>query len=216
MRIVNLIIHLFQKLHFLNFKRPEQSYPQRLLPQKDSIILDFEKIYNDIKSDFLLRYIDLNEEPIRIEGKLNPAIITTEEQKRFIRYSLNKMPPSEKEDVKFQVPSPDPKILYNLGVPIPKVNQIEFDIIEGRDYFVLLFSDFHNYQERFPKPINGGKQNDSRLFILKIVHTPIIVNYSHCEFVIYVHNEEITNPKPKWVRNIFHLIKSRIIEKAFE
>ncbi|EMJ94175.1 hypothetical protein LEP1GSC193_2754 [Leptospira alstonii serovar Pingchang str. 80-412] len=214
------IIFLKRLLEFLldlliRFQIKNQMYPNHLLPKPGYQLYNFDNL--EYQDHWLLRFTecDLNE-PMLIEEKLNPAIIAKEEGE-FTRYSINKMPPSRTEDIKIKVLDPFPPPFYESNATeFIESKDIRFFIENKRRFFGLKVKDFHNHVGKFPKTLPGKPSvEETKEFKVIVLHKPLMVNFSHCEFQITIDGNPVEKLESKgWGQKVRHLMKARIVELA--
>jgi hypothetical protein len=153
-------------------------YPHRLIPRSaDTKITDLDSILEDV----LCRWVSAGKE---LKDQQDSLAAEAVEEKKLFGYSVNKIPPSEVEDIliafhdtaKFNQEWTE----GNDGVN-PNDNDYYKD--ESRKYFLLKIGDVHNYEGKYPYPADP-KAAPNYIFKVQVAHKPLIANYSHFEFDI--------------------------------
>lgn len=150
-------------------------YPRRLLPQPHFPFINSLNPY-----EVLCRW---SHYPIHDElGKLSALAI---EEKRIPTYSTNKIPPSEVIDVKIAFHDKNlTSLKWTPGEDPIDISPEDFFIDELRNCFFIQIKDIDGYKGLYPVPYTSDELEYRLTFIVKIVHDPLKVNYSHCCFEI--------------------------------
>jgi hypothetical protein len=164
-------------------------YPRRLLPQSDF------KIINEFDSyDVLCRYVQYH--PVKSEdGKLSALAIDVD---HIPTYSTNKIPPSVIDDVLIVFVNRELyKIKWAPGEDPLEIDESDFYYDDSREYFLFRIFNINDFEGTYPIPFTNDKSKFIFKFIVKVIHDPLRVNYSHCVFqIIYFDEKGFQTKKP--------------------
>lgn len=181
-------------------------YPSRLLPQPH-----FIRIEALDPNEVLCRYSNF---PVLDEtGKLSALAIV---ENQIPDYSTNKIPPSEAIDVKIAFKDKTVQyIKWKEGEEHIPVDSKEFYYDDSREYYFIQIKDIDNFSGTYPFPYSLSESDYHCRFILKVVHDPLRVNFSHCCFEIeyFDENGKPTKPsKPSLKKVIIASVRTKLIQ----
>ncbi len=185
-------------------------YPSRLIPTAWQI-----KITDDLPcQDLLCRWVTPG---LQLMDKKESLTAEAVEESKLFGYSLNKIPPSQIEDIYICLKDPDkynqPWLEGSDGI-VP--GEDEFFLDKGRGFFLLRIQDVHKYGNEYPYPANA-EENNYR-YMVEVVHKPLIANYAHFEFHLKFCEkngmDETKAPSRKSKKVITADLRQHLIKKA--
>ncbi|MCB1176734.1 MAG: hypothetical protein KDK36_04050 [Leptospiraceae bacterium] len=194
-----------------------KNYPSRLIPENNFNLI---KIDNSNYSDFLCRRIQKSytDNISQILKNSNSFIFerngsfTIESAGKLIEsdkikdLSINKIPPSETEDIFFIIKKQELNKYINPGDKIIQLTEDDYDYNDIENFYVKI-----KIEEIFQFDKQVSFENETLEIDLELVHKPTHCNYSHFEFKIFLNNECITEKELKKSKRKFILSSIRSI-----
>jgi len=180
-------------------------YPDYLIPKQNSKKFTPEKInrskvgrWHDIKDGGSIFGGD---------GSINAYLI---DYHRFPRFSCNLIPPSNCKDLKIKLLNSDFKKPFTIGTSPPRIVESDFEYDSDREVIEMECGKIQD--EKLPYTIN----NKEYVLTIEVVHSPLIANYSHCEFKLTASHidkevEQLSSSR-KWQKVLITALR-RMIEK---
>lgn len=183
-------------------------YPERLLPKSS-----YKIITNPDSEEFLVRRVNPGIEVWDEDFKLSPtAVVENNAKNNLLEYSVNKLPPSNYDDVKIKINKNECLEDWKEGENGVRPNENEFEIIEEINYFLIQIKDVDNYGISIESKSNPSILN----FKLSIKHKPLKANYAHFEFQVVDKDGNVVEKKGKafWRKVLVSRLRSKIIRVA--
>ncbi len=190
-------------------------YPSRLLPSKEKI-----ELFGKLDDCYLCRSTSDSDSTWKREKNLNDAEVSI----KISGNSCNLVDPHNnincctvlKDVLIYVINKQFTDVEWDgQNESVPKVEDVEYEIQLKKGYYLLKVSDFHGHIGEYPfGPI---EKTETRKYKILIRHSPNLVNICHFDINSHKLDEEQPinpNKKGKWVNDLKHIIRERIVEKA--
>lgn len=150
-------------------------YPWRLVPQPTSRFIDPADA-----GDTLCRWVAPECKLKDAEGRLSVEAV---DERRIFGYSVNKLPPSEPDDIYIVFHDKErfnQKWLPDSAGIVPQPNEFVHEWSRGRFFFSV--GGIHAYGSSYPYPVNTTPHNFR--FRVRVAHAPLVANFAHFELTI--------------------------------
>ena len=185
------------------------SYPERLIPQPNYQIIDFDQI--NTTSRYLVRHTDVKD--LKDDaGDLRLELISTHELYQHLRdFSTNLLGVFELEDIKWawlkNTPCLGKWIPGSLGM-IPTESDVD-ERSEERGCFFLSVSECHHAKLYTDSSMEGEMEVEC-----KVLHTPVLANFWHCSLRWYCNGEDSESWNKGRMRRVKADLRSFIFDRV--
>ncbi|WP_061270732.1 hypothetical protein [Leptospira interrogans] len=173
----------------------QPQYPIEIIPKETDLI-----ITSPSPEEWLCRCVPSDIFLVEADGSISGKAITYPKDPHLLTYSVNKIPPSKSEFVKFEIVSSKKNEFYANWVPgnpgkVP--TPMDFEYKESSQYFVFQIGKLKVSGLYTPAKENA-KYSRSFHFNLTILHMPTLCNFSHFSFEVKLLDDQgiDLNPKP--------------------